>query len=206
MSLRDYEEFVYRAGKSAPARSGQALEEVAKEQLRLVKILNRVDKLHFRGSNVDLKMRVKGRKWISCHGTENFPDGEISPVRSRTLRKGSSSLPIRRNTMAALQKTSGLNSKAGEWSRKAPRAIWISSRPCSTPTKVRARGRGDRHRTNYQIQRSTGNTLFDEKIGGTCHMAVGASILESGGKNHSAHPLDMVCDLKKDGEIVADGK
>ena len=60
--------------------------------------------------------------------------------------------------------------------------------------------------TNYGIKRFTKNILFDEKIGGTCHLAVGASIPESGGKNQSSIHWDMVCDLKKSGEIKADGK
>ena len=60
--------------------------------------------------------------------------------------------------------------------------------------------------TNYEIKRFSKNILFDEKIGGTCHLAVGASIPETGGKNKSALHWDMVCDLRKDSEITADGK
>jgi len=60
--------------------------------------------------------------------------------------------------------------------------------------------------TNYEIKRFSKNILFDEKIGGTCHMAAGASIDEAGGKNKSALHWDMVCDLKKNAEIEADGK
>jgi len=59
--------------------------------------------------------------------------------------------------------------------------------------------------TNYEIKQFTSNTLFDEKIGGTCHLAAGASIPEAGGVNKSGLHWDMVCDLKK-GEIKADGK
>ena len=60
--------------------------------------------------------------------------------------------------------------------------------------------------TNYDIKRFSKNILFDEKLGGTCHLAVGASILEAGGKNHSALHWDMICDMKKDARITADGK
>jgi aminopeptidase len=60
--------------------------------------------------------------------------------------------------------------------------------------------------TNYDIKRFSKNILFDEKLGGTCHMAVGAAILEAGGRNHSALHWDMICDMKKDAEIKADGK
>ena len=60
--------------------------------------------------------------------------------------------------------------------------------------------------TNYNIKRFSKNILFDEKIGGTCHLAVGNAYPETGGKNKSSLHWDMVCDLKKGGEIIADGK
>ena len=60
--------------------------------------------------------------------------------------------------------------------------------------------------TNPNITRFTGNTLFDEKIKGTCHMAVGASIPGTGGVNELAVHWDMVCDLRKDSRIYADGE
>jgi aminopeptidase len=59
--------------------------------------------------------------------------------------------------------------------------------------------------TNYGIQRFTKNTLFDEKIGGTIHLAVGKGYPESGSKNKSAIHWDMVCDLRKGGEVRVDG-
>ena len=60
--------------------------------------------------------------------------------------------------------------------------------------------------TNYWITKFTRNTLFDEKIGGTVHMALGAAYPESGGKNKSALHWDLVCDLRKGGRIEVDGK
>ncbi len=60
--------------------------------------------------------------------------------------------------------------------------------------------------TNKGIRQFTGETLFDEKIAGTCHLALGRSYPESGGKNHSAIHWDMVCDLRQGGEIWVDGE
>jgi aminopeptidase len=60
--------------------------------------------------------------------------------------------------------------------------------------------------TNYGITRFTKNMLFDEKMGGTVHMALGNSYPESGGKNTSAIHWDILKDMQKDGEIYADGK
>ena len=59
---------------------------------------------------------------------------------------------------------------------------------------------------NYAIQRYTRNTLFDEKIGGTFHVALGAAYPESGGTNKSALHWDMVCDLRAGGRVEADGR
>ncbi|MCX6833910.1 MAG: aminopeptidase [candidate division Zixibacteria bacterium] len=206
MSLRDYEEFVYRAGNLHLADPVKHWKQVAKEQGRLVKILNRVDRLHIRGSNADLKLRVKGRKWISCHGTQNFPDGEIftSPLENTPEGYIHFTYPAEYDGRSA--ENVRLEFKAGRVVAES------ASRNQAFVTAMLNTDKGSRLvgeiavGTNYEIKQATGNTLFDEKIGGTCHLAVGASILESGGKNHSAVHWDMVCDLKKDGEIVADGK
>jgi len=60
--------------------------------------------------------------------------------------------------------------------------------------------------TNFGIQKFTRNMLFDEKIGGTVHLAIGASYPESGGKNQSGIHWDMLCDMRQGGEIYADGE
>jgi aminopeptidase len=60
--------------------------------------------------------------------------------------------------------------------------------------------------TNFDIDRFTGNILFDEKIGGTFHMALGAGYPETGSRNKSSIHWDMICDLRKDSEILADGE
>ena len=60
--------------------------------------------------------------------------------------------------------------------------------------------------TNYRIQRATRNILFDEKIGGTVHMAVGQSYFQCGEKNKSSIHWDLITDMKSGGKIYADGK
>jgi len=206
MSLSDYEDFVYRAGNLHLADPVKHWKKVEKEQKRLVKVLNRVDHLHIRAHDTDLKLRVKGRKWVSCHGTENFPDGEIftSPLENYVEGRISFSYPAVYDgrSVEGVQ----LEFKKGRVvSHRVTRngdylAAMLDTDKGSRRVGEIAIG------TNYQIKQATGNTLFDEKIGGTCHLAVGASIPEAGGKNHSAIHWDMVCDLKKEGEILADGK
>ena len=60
--------------------------------------------------------------------------------------------------------------------------------------------------TNYAIKRYTKNTLFDEKIGGTFHAAVGSGYPETGSKNSSGLHWDMICDLRTGGVAEADGE
>jgi len=60
--------------------------------------------------------------------------------------------------------------------------------------------------TNYGIRRATANVLFDEKLGGTVHLAIGRSYAETGGKNDSSVHTDLVCDLREGGELYADGE
>jgi len=60
--------------------------------------------------------------------------------------------------------------------------------------------------TNKGVTRFTGNVLFDEKIAGTCHLAIGRGFPNIGSKNTSAIHWDMVCDLQQDSTISADGE
>jgi aminopeptidase len=60
--------------------------------------------------------------------------------------------------------------------------------------------------TNFEIDRFTSNILFDEKIGGTFHMALGAGYPETGAKNKSVIHWDMICDMRTDAEIAVDGE
>ena len=60
--------------------------------------------------------------------------------------------------------------------------------------------------TNYNIGRASANVLFDEKLGGTVHLAIGRSYKETGGKNESSVHTDLVCDLREGGELYADGE
>ena len=60
--------------------------------------------------------------------------------------------------------------------------------------------------TNFGIQRFVKNILFDEKIGGSIHMALGAGYPETGSTNESAIHWDMICDLRQGGEVDVDGE
>lgn len=207
MSLDDYEDFVYRAGHIDSADPVKHWKKVAKEQARLCKILDRVDMIHVRAEDTDLKLRVKGRKWVNCAGTQNFPDGEIftSPIDNSAegyIRYSFPAVYGGREVEAVrlwFKKGKVVKEEAGKNEQYLKAMLDMDKG---------ARFLGEfAIGTNYEIKRFSRNILFDEKIGGTCHLAVGAAIPEAGGKNISSLHWDMVCDLKKKGsEITADGK
>jgi aminopeptidase len=206
MSLSDYEEFVFRAMhvyEDDPVAYWQGIE---KEQQRLVEILNQTEKIHLRAEETDLTLAVKGRKWMNCCGKENFPDGEIftTPIEDSVNGKIKYSFP------AFLQ---GREAGGVRFTFKDGKVVEATAEKnedfllAMLDTDEGARRLGEfAIGTNYEITKFTRKTLFDEKIGGTCHLAVGSAFPETGGKNRSGIHWDMVCDLRKGGEIEADGK
>jgi aminopeptidase len=206
MSLRDYEDFVYRAGHVHSGDPVKHWKKVEKEQNRLIKVLDQIDQLHILSNDTDLKMRVKGRKWINCCGTENFPDGEVftSPLETSVEGYIRYSFPAVyagrevEDVRLEFKKGKVVNESAGK--NQAFLTSMLDMDKGARFVGEVAIG------TNYEIKRFSKNILFDEKIGGTCHLAVGASIPESGGKNKSSLHWDMICDMKRNSEITADGK
>ncbi len=206
MSLTDYEDFVYGAGHLGATDPVKHWLKVRKEQARLVKILNRIDQLHFRAEGTDLKLRVKGRKWVNCAGENNFPDGEIftGPIENSAEGKIRYTFPA--IFMGKEVEDITLTFKKGKVVNfgAAKNEAYLKS--------MIELDRGAKYigevaiGTNYDIKTFTKNILFDEKLGGTCHLALGNSFAETGSKNKSSLHWDMICDLKKGGEIIADGK
>jgi len=206
MSLTDYEAFVYGAGHLDAADPVKHWLKVETEQKRIVKILEAADEFRVRSDDTDLRFRARGRKWISCHGTLNFPDGEIftGPIENSVEGQIRFSFPA--VYMGREVNEVRLTFKKGKVvEESAGKNLDFLKNMLSVDAGARFVGEiavG----TNYDITKFTRNTLFDEKIGGTCHLALGASIPESLGKNKSAIHWDMVCDLRQGSEITADGK
>jgi len=206
MSLADYEDFVYGAGHINSANPVKHWLKVAKEQDRLIKIMNRFDKIHVQSPTTDLKLSVKGRKWINCAGTENFPDGEIFTGPIENSANGFIHYSYPAVYMGREVENVRLEFKNGKVvNESADKNLEFLKSMLDMDKGARYIGEFAIG-TNYEIKQFSRNILFDEKIGGTCHLAVGASIPESLGVNKSALHWDMICDLKKDSEIRADGK
>ena len=205
MSLREFEDFVYKACLVHESDPIKAWKTIAKEQQRLVDWLNKAREIHVVGPDTDLKLEVTGREWINCDGHENFPDGEIftGPIEESMNGHIRYTFPAchfgREVEDVRLQFKDGKVIKATAAKNEEFLLKMLESDEGARYVGEFAFG------TNSGIQRFTKNTLFDEKIGGTIHLALGKGYPESGSKNKSAIHWDMVCDLRKGGEVRVDG-
>jgi aminopeptidase len=171
-----------------------------------VQYLNKVQAVRVKARDTDLEFRCAGRKWINCDGKENFPDGEIFTGPIEDSVQGTIRFTFPANWLGKEVEDIRLRFEQGRVV-EAHAAKGEELLKAMLDTDEGARRVGElAFGTNYGITRFTKNTLFDEKIGGTIHLALGASLPESGGVNQSAIHWDIVCDLRSGGEILADGK
>jgi aminopeptidase len=205
MSLREFEDFVYKACLIDEADPIKDWKAISKKQQRVTDWLNKAGQIHVVGQDTDLKLEVTGRKWINCDGHENFPDGEIftGPIERSVNGHIKYTYPAcaygREVEDVRLQFKDGKVIKATAGKNEEFLLKMMESDEGAKYVGEFAFG------TNSGIQRFTKNTLFDEKIGGTIHLALGKGYPESGSKNESAIHWDMVCDLRKGGEVHVDG-
>jgi aminopeptidase len=206
MSISEYEDFVYGASYIDSKDPIVEWKKIEKKQEGICNILN--DKKHLRivSRDTDLKMSIEGRKWVNCCGRVNFPDGEVftGPVEDSVEGHIRFSFPgiYGGREIEDIQLTfeSGKVVKA-----TAAKGQELLEQLLETDKGARYVGEIAAG-TNYNIKKFTKHMLFDEKIGGTVHLAIGRSIPESLGKNQSAIHWDMLCDMKKGGKIYADGE
>ena len=206
MSFSDYEDFVYGAGLLDAKDPEVEWKRISAEQDRWVNYLNTKKGLQFISKGTDIKVNVSGRKWINCDGKVNFPDGEIftSPVENGVDGVITFSFPGiymgREIEGIVLQVKKGkvINATAAKGEDLLKALLETDEGACSFGEVAIG--------TNYGIKDFTRNMLFDEKIGGTVHMAIGDSMPEAGGLNKSIIHWDMLCDMRDGGKIFADGE
>jgi len=205
MSLAEYEDFYYGACLVDAADPVAEWKELAGRHARLLEWMKGRNEVHIEGEGTDLILEVGGRTFIPADGECNFPDGEIftGPIEDKTRGVVAFSYPA----LYGGQAVEGI-----ELEFEAGRVVNASARGNedflikTLDTDPGARILGELGiGTNFGIKSFTGEILLDEKIGGTVHLAVGASYPESGGVNESAVHWDMVCDLRKGGRITVDG-
>jgi aminopeptidase len=206
MSLTEYEDFIYGAAMvhlDDPVAYWQAK---SAEQDRLIEWLAGKDRVEVKGEHVDLTFSVKGRTWENADGRKNFPDGELFTGPVEDSMNG-----WIRYTYPAIYQSREVNGV--ELTFEAGRVVKATAEKGETflnavlDTDAGARYLGEfAIGTNEMIQQFTKDILFDEKIGGTIHMAVGAGYPDTGSVNKSAVHWDMICDMRSGGKIVVDGE
>jgi len=207
MSLAEYERFVFRACHvEEPGDAVAHWQTVRAELGARAEGLSEARELRIVGPGTDLTLGVEGRRWQAADGRYNMPDGEVytSPLETATEGEISFVFPalFHGREVADIR----LRFEGGEVvTAEASRGREYLDAMLEIDDGARRLGEVA-FGLNYEIDRFTQNTLFDEKIGGTMHVALGAAFQDLGGRNESGLHWDLVCDLREDGEVYADGE
>ncbi len=206
MSLADYEDFVYRACHADKDDPMAEWQKVSRSQQQLVEYLVGKDQVVVKGPNADLTLSIKGRTFVNSDGHKNMPCGEIFTGPVETSVNG-----WIRYTYPAIHQ--GREVEGIElWFEEGKVVKATAAKNEAYLLSVLDTDEGARYLgefaigTNEAIDRFTGSILFDEKIGGTIHLAVGSGYPETGSQNKSAVHWDMICDMRDGGEIWVDGE
>ena len=206
MSLSDFENFVYSACFLDDEDPVARWQELSKQQERLVEWLKGKRTVQLRGQDTDLTFSIDGRIFLNDDGHYNFPGGEFftGPIEDSANGYIRYSFPASFNGRSVedvyLRFENGVVVEAS-----AAQGQDYLDKMLSLDEGARRLGEFA-FGNNPNVKRCTKNTLFDEKMGGTVHLALGASIPQTGGVNHSALHWDMVCDLRSGSEIRVDGE
>jgi aminopeptidase len=206
LSTSEFAAFVFDACKLGADDPAAAWREQGEMQQRLVEWITGKREVHIQNADTDLRVCVEGRSWINCDGSNNFPDGEIftGPEEDATEGHIRFSFPVvvdgREIHDVRLRFEAGRVVEASASRGEAYLIESLDADPGARRLGELAFG------TNFDITRFTRNILFDEKIGGTVHMALGAGYPETGSRNESAIHWDMICDLRQEGSVHLDGE
>jgi aminopeptidase len=206
MSLPEYEDFVAAAMFLDREDPAEAWRELGRRQAGLIDYLKNVSTIRIAGEGgTDLTLDVGGRTWINSDGRRNMPSGEVftGPVEESARGRIACSFPVCRGGRVvsgiALELDGGRVVKATAEDGEAYLHSMLN-------LDAGARRFGELGiGLNDGIQRFTGSILYDEKIGGTVHLALGQSYPETGGVNESALHWDLIVDLRRGGRVWADG-
>ena len=205
LSLEEYEQFVFKACKLYDDDPIQSWLEVRRKQQQVVDLLNSRQEFRYLGNGTDLTFSADGRTWINSDGQTNMPSGEVytSPVEDSVNGVVHFSYPALYQGHAVEGVTL--------WVKDGYIEKWEADKGQDFLDRIFAIDGTRRFGeaaigTNYSIDRMTKNILFDEKIGGTVHLAIGQSYLQAGGKNQSSVHWDMITDMTAEGAIFADGE
>ena len=180
--------------------------ELARFQAALIERVSQASELRIEADGTDLRLAVGKRTWINSDGRRNMPSGEVFTGPHETSAGGRIRFTIPSSPAGVDVAGVELELRDGEVvAARAERGEEYLQRALATDEGARRLGEIGIG-TNYGIDRPVGAILFDEKIGGTVHLALGRSYPETGGRNVSALHWDLICDLRQGGRLSADGQ
>jgi len=199
MSLEEFEDFVYSA-------TNQDWAKISKTQDKLKKFVDNGSRVRIVGKDTDISFSIKGRQGIKCDGHRNMPDGEVfcAPVETDIEGHIAYSYPgIRYGKEVDGIKLWFKKGRVVKYSaEKNESMLKAAINTDSGSTTLGEFGIG----LNFGIQKFVKQILFDEKIGGSIHLALGMAYKEGGGLNESAIHWDMIKDLRDGGAFYIDDK
>ena len=206
MALDAYEAFVTRAlflDQPDPVASWGQLRGFQDE---LIGRLEKAREIRIEADGTDLTLSVKGRTWVNSDGRRNMPSGEVFTGPHEASANGTIRFDVPSSPAGLHVSGVELSFRDGEVvEARAEQGDEHLQRALATDAGARRLGELGIG-TNFGIDRPSGTILFDEKIGGTVHLALGRSYPETGGKNESALHWDLICDLRRGGTLSADGQ
>lgn len=205
MSLEEYSAFVYGACNLMSDDPAAVWRQVRERQQRVVDHLNQCSTIRYKNKKSDISFSVAGRTWINSDGRVNMPSGEVftGPVEDSVNGTVHFDYP----SIFRSQEVRGVTFEVKDgdivkWSAEMGQSVLDEIMQIDGARRFGEVAIG----TNYSIQQPTKNILFDEKIGGTIHMAIGQSYIQTGGTNQSVIHWDLIADMTDGGEIWADDK
>jgi aminopeptidase len=205
MGTTEFAGFVERAlflDRDDPAEAWRELHDF---QARLIERLAGAREIRIEADGTDLTLDVEGRTWVNSDGKRNMPSGEVFTGPRESSAEGRIRYTIPSSPGGVEVEGIELEFREGRVvSARAERGEEYLQTTLATDDGASLLGELGIG-TNFGIDRPVGAILFDEKIGGTVHLAVGRSYPETGGTNESAVHWDMICDLRRGGRLTADG-
>jgi aminopeptidase len=205
MSLEDYERFVFGGMYVDEPDAVASWRQQRDEQQRLIEWLRGRKQVEVRGPNADLRLSIEGRTFVNSCGQYNMPDGEIFTGPVEDSAEG-----WVRFTYPAV--ADGIEVEGVELTFEKGRVVKATAAKnqeylvSQIDTDAGSRYLGEwAIGNNRRVTRFTKDILFDEKISGSFHMALGAGYPNTGSKNQSAIHWDMICDMRQGGQIRVDG-
>ena len=206
MSLDAFERFVFGAMHLDGPDPVAAWHAVEARQARLIERLAAADEVRIRTERSDLRLRTGGRTWINSAGRRNMPSGEVFTGPIEDSAEGVVHFDVPSHVSGRVVRGVTMRFEAGEVAEAtAEQGQDLLDERLASDAGARRLGELGIG-TNDAITGAIGSTLYDEKIGGTVHLALGRSYAESGGVNESRIHWDLIADLRAGGELSLDGE